>query len=981
MSTRIASAVLYLTSDSSGLAKDLKSTGAEIDKVQDRFKDLAVAGTALAGAGLVVSGVMTGMTKIAADYGDAINKAHVQTGISTEELSRLKFVAEQTETSFEGLSTGLKFLAKNAVEAANNSKGPAAQGFKELGVSVRDASGHVRPMNDLLLDAADKFSKMEDGPEKAALAMKIFGKSGMDLIPVLNLGREGIIAMGDKAESLGLVLSKKAAKAGDDFNDSIAGVQAASLGLSNAIGQSLMPSLTSAAEFMTSGIAKVTAFAAEHETLTKVVFGLALAIAGVGGLLLAAAGIIAILPTLSSGIMLVTGATTAAAGAQVLLSAAMAAAPFALYAIAIAAVVKVFYDLYATVQNNKAAMESLDKANAQSHSNILKSVDNLKKLGIQIDTAGKSEAQLEKEVRLATQAYYKAHPAIQEKTAAHKKSKEEIDAEAAGVKKLRTAIDAVKESVIGNKDQTNALIKAVTELRKEHISDEAIAKALGSRFIEIRDTLKATGQDIPLVVNHFAALADIQKIMNAQGPIALVPANLKKQEDEYAAAQQKVADGYRTLRIQQVNDSNAQLEDLKTIVAEEGAAAGLTLKIWDDNEAALAQIAKDRGEASARAHEDAAKRFDDAWATATGNMTAGVSKALTDALFHGGNFKDSMVGLLKTTGEGMFQAIVTGFITPFTSAISQIGQNLAKIALDAIGIGSGPVGGILGGVTGSGGILGGILGGGGTAAGGAAAGGAAAGGGAGGLGAASAFLTNPWTIGIGAAIAGAIAWTKSQAHHEANTWVQGFQNPFHAKLADIVDQFNAAYAGGHLGPGNAQKAWDDTHVLWAEFLKQGDAFALKGSDEREVWGNSKNKLGPLMIQIFSDMQGKMAALQAAAAAGAQATTTSQVQAPKPPTTATAQVQNPFSMFSLPEFRLGGPTGMGGLSILHPHEFVVPEQGALVMRPAAAGGNIEFNFSGNIIANSPREFWDGLVRDIDTNKNAIASKLRRALGVK
>lgn len=47
-------------------------------------------------------------------------------------------------------------------------------------------------------------------------------------------------------------------------------------------------------------------------------------------------------------------------------------------------------------------------------------------------------------------------------------------------------------------------------------------------------------------------------------------------------------------------------------------------------------------------------------------------------------------------------------------------------------------------------------------------------------------LTNPWTmVGIGGAAAVAGIWKNSQAHWEANEWVQGFQNPFDSSWQQI----------------------------------------------------------------------------------------------------------------------------------------------------------------------------------------------------
>ena len=61
-----------------------------------------------------------------------------------------------------------------------------AKAFKALGISVKDNEGNLRSSEEVFLDVADKFSKMEDGAGKTTLAIKLFGKSGADLIPLLN---------------------------------------------------------------------------------------------------------------------------------------------------------------------------------------------------------------------------------------------------------------------------------------------------------------------------------------------------------------------------------------------------------------------------------------------------------------------------------------------------------------------------------------------------------------------------------------------------------------------------------------------------------------------------------------------------------------------------------------------------------------------------------------------------------------------------
>ena len=62
---------------------------------------------------------------------------------------------------------------------------------------------------------------MEDGAGKTALAIKLFGKSGADLIPLLNQGRAGIKELTDEAAKLGIVISTETAAKAEQFNDTL----------------------------------------------------------------------------------------------------------------------------------------------------------------------------------------------------------------------------------------------------------------------------------------------------------------------------------------------------------------------------------------------------------------------------------------------------------------------------------------------------------------------------------------------------------------------------------------------------------------------------------------------------------------------------------------------------------------------------------------------------------------------------------------
>jgi phage-related minor tail protein len=99
----------------------------------------------------------------------------------------------------------------------------------------------------VLLDLADTFQAMPDGPRKTALAMELFGRSGAELIPFLNQGRDGIEALQAKMRDLGLEMNTNTAKAAEAFNDALAAVGYAIQGLVNRALIALTPLLESAA--------------------------------------------------------------------------------------------------------------------------------------------------------------------------------------------------------------------------------------------------------------------------------------------------------------------------------------------------------------------------------------------------------------------------------------------------------------------------------------------------------------------------------------------------------------------------------------------------------------------------------------------------------------------------------------------------------------------------------------------------------------
>lgn len=168
----------------------------------------------------------TGVASLAAgavlrfnSVGSALDDMRQRTGISAEELSRLSYAAKLSDTSLESLESGVTKMAQ-FMKSASDGGTEARKTLSELGLSFSMLQS-ASPEEQLGL-FADALNQIPDIGERAAVAMRIFGKGAIDLIPLLSSGSDGLTAFGDEAERLGLVMNDEtaasAAALGDSFD-------------------------------------------------------------------------------------------------------------------------------------------------------------------------------------------------------------------------------------------------------------------------------------------------------------------------------------------------------------------------------------------------------------------------------------------------------------------------------------------------------------------------------------------------------------------------------------------------------------------------------------------------------------------------------------------------------------------------------------------------------------------------------------------
>lgn len=185
-------------------------------------------------------------SKQVAGTGDEIDKQSQKMGLTRRAYQEWKFIADQSGSSIETLQTGFAGLAEK-VDDANKNGGEAAEMFARLKIDPSQFSTTEEAFEAVVY----ALQGMEDGVEKAAIASKLLGGAGEELMPVLNGTAEDIDNLRRKGEELNIYMSDEAVDAAVKYTDSMGLLRDTFNGFKNETIASLLPGLTQITDGLT----------------------------------------------------------------------------------------------------------------------------------------------------------------------------------------------------------------------------------------------------------------------------------------------------------------------------------------------------------------------------------------------------------------------------------------------------------------------------------------------------------------------------------------------------------------------------------------------------------------------------------------------------------------------------------------------------------------------------------------------------------
>lgn len=238
------------------------------DKLSKAFGVATKAATGLvAGAAAITAGIVK-LASGAASTADHIDKMSQKIGISRTAYQELDFVMSQSGSSVDNLQAGMKTLTA-AMDKVKSGNEDATDTFKKLGVEVTNADGTFRSQEDVFFDTVSALQGVSDQTEKSRLATELFGRAGLELMPLLNGAAGSMDEMRQQAHDLGLVMNDESIDAGVKLTDTMDQVKRAFGAIVTQLGVDLMPLVQTALEWVKAHMPEIREFVSNAFTVIK----------------------------------------------------------------------------------------------------------------------------------------------------------------------------------------------------------------------------------------------------------------------------------------------------------------------------------------------------------------------------------------------------------------------------------------------------------------------------------------------------------------------------------------------------------------------------------------------------------------------------------------------------------------------------------------------------------------------------------------
>lgn len=231
----------HLNSYASRARSVMGDLGEKVSDVGSRLAEVLPMIGAFGAAGSVAG--LVELTHSAAEAAEQLRNVAIIAGATVPQMQALEFAGSKIGIAANQISMGLGRLNERIGKAAGGADKQVASAFKAMGISLRDAQGHIKTAVEVLPQLTSAFEKTHNAAIRGRLAMALFGRAGFEMLPFLMLGPEKLKELQAKFGAIGFKLGTRPQESLEKFQNSWIDLTTAVEGFRNAIAVSLGPAM------------------------------------------------------------------------------------------------------------------------------------------------------------------------------------------------------------------------------------------------------------------------------------------------------------------------------------------------------------------------------------------------------------------------------------------------------------------------------------------------------------------------------------------------------------------------------------------------------------------------------------------------------------------------------------------------------------------------------------------------------------------
>jgi hypothetical protein len=301
------------------LSKDLKSVGKSLSSAGSTLTKSVTAPVA------ATVGALTALTVKSAGAADDINTLAQKFGLTTDRVQELQYASQFLDVEFDKMAGSMQKLTHNMDLARYGSK-LQEEAFAKLGVQYKNTDGTLRNAKDVWNDTIDALNNISNEAERDAIAYNLFGRSAVELNPLIKAGSAELEKLSEEAHSVGAVINKDSISSLNKLNDTLDQVKSILAAAGGEIAASfapvlqslkpiveryVVPALKGIAQFLADAFKWFSNLSPQMQQFMLLLGGLALAI---GPLLTVAGKFVTVLSNVTKGLGLAASALSAGKG-------------------------------------------------------------------------------------------------------------------------------------------------------------------------------------------------------------------------------------------------------------------------------------------------------------------------------------------------------------------------------------------------------------------------------------------------------------------------------------------------------------------------------------------------------------------------------------------------------------------------------------------------------------------------------------------